>query len=123
MYMLFDREPFSWQCKELIKVLEYPENEVKQERAIRDLYKQGLLTDIAYQIEGPNNSSTLSYSDYQVFCQRNTQWTKRLAPYLAQGACFITLNAIYLGGEKGLLEQLRTAGYRVRPVNRRIQLK
>ena len=123
MYMLFDREPFSWQCKELIKVLECPENEVKQERAIRDLYKQGLLTDIAYQIEGPNNTSTLSYSDYQVFCQRNTQWTKRLAPYLAQGACFITLNAIYLGGEKGLLEQLRTAGYRVRPVNRRIQLK
>jgi uncharacterized protein YbaP (TraB family) len=123
MYMLFDREPFQWQCKELIKVMEYPENEVKQERAIKELYKKGLLTDIAYQIEGPNNTSTLSYSDYQVYCQRNAQWAKRLAPYLAQGGCFITLNAIYLGGEKGLIEQLRTAGYRVRPVNRRIQLK
>ncbi len=123
MYMLFDREPFQWQCKELIKVMEYPENEVKQERAIKELYKKGLLTDIAYQIEGPNNTSTISYSDYQVYCQRNAQWAKRLAPYLAQGGCFITLNAIYLGGEKGLIEQLRTAGYRVRPVNRRIQLK
>ena len=119
MYMLFDREPFHWQCKELLKVIEYPENEVKQERAIRDMYRDGRLTDIAYQVEGPNNTSSISYSDYKVYCQRNEQWIKRLQPFLAEGRCFITLNAIYLGGEKGLLEQLRTAGYRVRAVNRK----
>ena len=119
MYMLFDREPFHWQCKELLKVIEYPENEVKQERAIRDMYRDGRLTDIAYQVEGPNNTSSISYSDYKVYCQRNEQWVKRLQPFLAEGRCFITLNAIYLGGEKGLLEQLRTAGYRVRAVNRK----
>lgn len=119
MYMLFDREPFHWQCKELLKVMEYPENEVKQERAIRDFYRNGQLTDLAYQVEGPNNSSSISFSDYQVYCQRNEQWVKRLAPHLAKGSAFITLNAIYLGGDKGLIEQLRKAGYRVRPVNRR----
>lgn len=123
MYMLFDREPFHWQCQELLKVIQYPENEVKQERAIKEMYRNGRLTDIAYQVEGPNNTSSISYSDYQVYCLRNEQWVKRLAPHLAQGGCFITLNAIYLGGEKGLLEQLRTAGYRVRPVNRGIKLK
>ena len=37
--------------------------------------------------------------------------------------CFITLNAVYLGGDKGLIEQLRAAGYRVRPVNRAITIK
>ena len=119
IYMLFDREPFHWQCTELLKVMEYPENEVKQERAIRDMYRNGRLTDISYQVEGPNNNSSVSYSDYQVFCQRNEQWVKRLQPYLTQGGAFITLNAVYLGGEKGLIEQLRKAGYRVRPVNRR----
>ena len=119
MYMLFDREPFHWQCKELLKVIEYPENEVKQERAIRDMYRDGRLTDLAYQVEGPNNTTSISFSDYQVYCQRNKQWTKRLKPYLTEGGAFITLNAIYLGGEKGLLEQLRAAGYRVRPYNRR----
>ena len=122
MYMLFDREPFHWQCKELLKVIEYPENEVKQERAIRDMYRDGRLTDIAYQVEGPNNTSSISYSDYKVYCQRNEEWTKRLQPFLAQGRCFITLNAIYLGGDKGLLEQLRSAGYRVRAVNRRLKI-
>lgn len=123
MYMLFDREPFHWQCKELLKVMEYPENEVKQERTIRELYRNGQLTDLVYQVEGPNNTSSISFSDYKVYCQRNKQWVKRLAPHLGKGGAFITLNAVYLGGDKGLIEQLRKAGYRVRPVNRKIKLK
>ena len=120
MYMLFDREPFHWQCKELLKVMEYPENEVKQERTIRDMYRYGRLTDIAYQIEGPNNTTSISFSDYKVYCQRNEQWVKRLKPIITEGGAFITLDAMYLGGEKGLLQQLRSAGYRVRPVNRKL---
>ena len=119
MYMLFDREPFHWQCKELLKVIEYPENEVKQERTLREMYLYGRLADIAYQVSGPDNNTSISFSDYKVYCQRNEQWTKRLKPYLTEGGAFITLNAIYLGGEKGLLQQLRAAGYRIRPVNRR----
>ena len=118
MYMLFDREPFHWQCEELLKVVQYPEKEVQQERTIRDMYLSGRLTDIGYQVESPDNKSSISYSDYKIYCARNREWTKRLQPYLQQGAAFITLNAIYLGGEKGLLQQLRAAGYRVRPVNR-----
>ena len=122
MYMLFDREPFEWQCKELLKVMEYPENEIKQERALKEMYLNGRLTDIAYQVEGPNNTSSVSYSDYQVFCARNKEWVKRLHSYLSQGSAFITLNAVYLGGDKGLIEQLRAAGYRVRPVNRKLKV-
>lgn len=118
MYMLFDREPFHWQCEELLKVVQYPEKEVQQERTIRDMYLSGRLADIAYQVESPDNKTSISYSDYKIYCARNKEWTKRLQPYLQQGAAFITLNAIYLGGEKGLLQQLRAAGYRVRPVNR-----
>ena len=47
MYMLFDREPFHWQCKELLKVIEYPENEVRQERILREMYRDGRLTDMS----------------------------------------------------------------------------
>ena len=121
MFMLFDREPFHWQCKELLKVMEYPENEVKQERTLRAMYLDGRLTDMAYQVEGPDNTTSISFSDYQVYCRRNKEWTKRLKPHLTKGGCFITLNAVYLGGDKGLIEQLRAAGYRVRPVNRRLK--
>lgn len=119
MYMLFDREPFHWQCAELKKVIEYPEREVKQERTLCEMYLQGRLGDMAFQVEGPDNNTSISFSDYKIYAQRNVQWVKRLAPYLHDGGCFITLNAIYLGGDKGLLADLREAGYRVRPVNRR----
>ena len=118
MYMLFDREPFHWQCKELLKVIEYPENEVKQERTLRNMYRNGRLTDMAFQVEGPDNTTSISFSDYKVYCARNEQWVKRLKPILTEGGAFIVLDAVYLGGENGLLQLLRAAGYRVRPVNR-----
>ena len=118
MYMLFDREPFHWQCDELLKVVQYPEKEVRQERTLRQMYLYGRLTDMAYQIKAPDNGTSISFSDYKVYSQRNKVWVKRLNPYLKEGKAFITLNAIYLGGEDGLLAQLKAAGYRVRAVNR-----
>ena len=118
MYMLFDREPFHWQCEELLKVVEYPEKEVRFERSMVEMYKYGRLSDIAYLVKAPDNQTSLSFSDYKVYSLRNKQWVKRLHPYLREGKAFITLNAMYLGGEDGLLAQLREAGYRVKAVNR-----
>lgn len=117
MYMLFDREPFEHQCKELLQVVNYPEREVRFERETAALYRQGYLTEIAFHCEAPDNLSTVSYSDYQVFAARNKEWVKRLRPYLLEGGCFLTLDALYIGGDKGLLSALRTAGYRIKPVN------
>lgn len=118
MYILFDREPFHWQCKELLQIIEYPERETRLERELLNMYRYGRLSDMAYLIKGPDNQSTLSFSDYQVYVRRNKVWVKRLQPYLHDGHAFITLNAIFLGGEDGLLAQLRQAGYRIKPVNR-----
>jgi len=117
MYMLFDREPFHWQCEELYKVIEHPDKEVRQERTLREMYLYGRLSDMAYHIKGPDNSTSISFSDYKVYSQRNKVWVKRLTPYLREGKAFITLNAIYLGGEDGLLAQLKAAGFRVKAVN------
>ena len=117
MYMLFDREPFQWQCKELYKVIESPEKEVRLERDLRDMYLYGRLSDMAYMVKSPDNLTSLSFSDYQIYAKRNHVWVKRLTPYLQEGKAFITLNAIYLGGEDGLLAQLKAAGYRVKAVN------
>ena len=118
MYMLFDREPFHWQCEELQKVVEYPEKEVRLERQLLEMYRYGRLADMAYLVKSPDNRTSLSYSDYQIYAKRNKVWVKRLTPYLKEGKAFITLNAIYLGGEDGLLAQLKAAGYRVKAVNR-----
>ena len=118
MYILFDREPFHWQCEELLKLVEYPEKEVRFERSLLEMYQYGRLTDMAYFVKSPDNQTSLSFSDYKVYSQRNQQWVKRLTPYLKEGKAFITLNAIYLGGEEGLIAQLKASGFRVKAVNR-----
>ena len=46
MYILFDREPFHWQCEELLKLVEYPEKEVRFERSLLEMYQYGRLTDM-----------------------------------------------------------------------------
>ena len=118
MFMLFDREPLYYQCDELLRVVRYPERETAQERIILNLYRNGRLTDIAYSIIAPDNRSSISYSDYQVYKARNKEWVKRLRPILLDGDAFIVLDAIYLGGDDGLIHALRNAGYKVKPVNR-----
>lgn len=119
LYMLFDREPFHWQCRDLKQVINYPEKEVQQAKTIKYLYLMGLLTEISYEICRPDNNCSISYSDYDVWAKRNITWAKRLNPYLKEGGCFITLHAEYLGGDKGLIAQLRSLGYKVKPIRHR----
>lgn len=123
LYMLFDREPFDWQCKQLLNITEYPEREVKLEKQLSELYRMGRLLDMVYLLSGPDNLSTHSYSDYQVYAKRNKEWAKRLEPYLKQGKAFITLDAVYLAGDKGLIAYLKSAGYKVKPVNKSLSIK
>ena len=123
LYMLFDREPFDWQCKQLLNITEYPEREVKLEKQLCELYRMGRLLDMVYLLSGPDNLSTHSYSDYQVYAKRNKEWAKRLAPYLKEGKAFITLDAVYLAGDKGLIAYLKSAGYKVKPVNKSLSIK
>lgn len=119
IYMAFDREPLHWQMKELLKIVEYPEREIRLEKAMLGYYRNGQLNELVYEASMPDNTSTLSYSDCKVYWQRNLTWVKRLQPYLTEGRAFICLDALYLGGDDGLIAQLRKAGYRVRPVNKR----
>ncbi len=119
MYIMFEREPLQWQTQELLRTIQHPEREVKQQKAITQLYKAGKLNQIADQIAMPDNRTSISYSDYKVYCSRNKEWVKKLTPYLKDGNQFIALNCIYLGGDEGLIAQLRKAGYKVKPYNKR----
>lgn len=121
IYMLFEREPIEWQKKELIRTLTHPENEIKQTKTIAKFYQDGQLNEISYQIAMPDNQTSISYSDYKIYCARNKEWVKKLAPYLKEGSQFIVLNCMYLGGDNGLIAQLRKAGYKVKPYNKRLK--
>ncbi|MBR1929636.1 MAG: TraB/GumN family protein [Paludibacteraceae bacterium] len=117
IYMIFDREPQDWQQKQLLQIVKFPEREIQLEKRIKHFYQNGLLNELSYEVSMPDNLSTLSYSDCKVFWQRNLTWVKRLRPYLEEGNCLICLNALYLGGDNGLIALLKNAGYKVKKYN------
>ena len=119
VYMLFEREPLQWQVAELLRTISHPEKEIKQQQEITRFYQQGQLNEISYQVAMPDNQTSISYSDYKMYCSRNREWVKKLTPLLKEGGQFIVLNSVYLGGEEGLIAQLRKAGYKVKPVNKK----
>jgi len=47
---------------------------------------------------------------------RQRLWMKRLAPLLDQGGVFVSVGAMHLYGEKGLIARLKRAGYEVIPL-------
>ena len=118
IFMLFEREPIEWQKTELLRTVRSPEKEIKQQKTISAFYRNGKLNEIAYQVSMPDNQTSISYSDYKTYCDRNREWVKKLTPMLKQGGQFIVLNSIYLGGDDGLIAQLRKSGYKVKAVNR-----
>ena len=118
LWMLFERHDEDYQSEQLMKLAEFPEYDVELEKEIMRLYRRKQLWDIAYAVSGPDNKATFNFADYDIYAKRNLQWVKRLAPLLRQGGCFIAVDAMLLGGERGLLEQLRKAGYRVKSIRR-----
>lgn len=119
VYMLFEREPLQWQVAELLRTISHPEKEIKQQQEITRFYQQGQLNEISYQVAMPDNQTSISYSDYKMYCSRNREWVKKLTPLLKEGGQFIVLNSVFLGGEEGLIAQLRKSGYKVKPVNKK----
>ena len=49
----------------------------------------------------------------QMLLARNDRMVERMAPRLAEGASFIAVGALHLPGERGILRQLQSRGYRV----------
>jgi len=49
--------------------------------------------------------------------ERNINWMKVVPQWIQQGSHFIAVGALHLGGEYGLVEQLKKLGYTVVPAN------
>ncbi|MDE5875701.1 MAG: TraB/GumN family protein, partial [Muribaculaceae bacterium] len=47
---------------------------------------------------------------------RNTNWVNILSKEMPQQSTFVVVGAAHLPGKKGVLEQLRNAGFKVTPV-------
>ena len=107
--MLYGR-PIEKQAKGLVKMVGDIEGEKRNTLALSEAYIAHDI-DALYRLmldeeEDPEEFETLIYS-------RNDNWTKRMLEEMPEASLLVVVGAGHLPGERGLLQQLRDAGYNV----------
>ena len=107
--MLYGR-PIEKQAKGLVKMVGDIEGEKRNTLALSEAYIahdiEALYRLMLDEEEDPEEFETLIYS-------RNDNWTKRMLEEMPEASLLVVVGAGHLPGERGLLQQLRDAGYNV----------
>lgn len=111
---VFDSIPYEEQAKELLKAID---DEAKQDsftHRMAEIYQSQDLD----QIEKLTLEEDAGVSGYlELFLYgRNANWIAPMSAAMKNQAVLFAVGAAHLPGEKGVLNLLRKAGYRVRPV-------
>jgi uncharacterized protein YbaP (TraB family) len=114
---IFDKIPYKLQAQQLVKMVnEAKEGDSKDENEIK------VLTD-AYRRQEINKMDELTKDDPSIggftdilLYDRNAAWAKKLQELMPGNSLVIAVGAGHLPGEKGVLNLLRKAGYKVEPV-------
>jgi len=110
---VFDSIPDEQEAESIIQMIDEHEKSDNELRQMISLYKNKDVEALyQFAIESP---STKGYEQLFLY-NRNRSWIPVMGTALKQGACFFAVGAAHLGGEEGLINLLRKAGYEVNPV-------
>lgn len=114
---IFDSIPYKLQAKQLLK---YVEEEAegkssgsKELEALTKAYRNQELKKLEDLIN--SDKSLGGFNDILLY-NRNIAWVKKLQNLLSSGSLVIAVGAGHLPGDKGVINLLRKAGYKVEPV-------
>lgn len=97
-------------------------NDLKQNTAsmLRD-YNEMLNAYLSQNLneleKSTDDNDSFDKMEAKLLTERNDRWVKSIEEQAAKNATFFAVGAMHLVGEKGLIEQLKTAGYTVEAVN------
>jgi uncharacterized protein len=113
---IFDSIPYKVQAKQLVEYIDNFDDKAqsKEFEKLSEAYRKQELNKLEALIAN-DQSGMEQYSDLLLF-NRNKNWVKKLAELLPEKRLVIAVGAGHLPGEKGLINLLRKAGYKVEPV-------
>lgn len=113
--VLFGSTPVSYQAESLVELLKDPAKALEQVKTLNQAYnKQDLKAMLRLSEEDSEHPEFMK----ALLDRRNADWLTKLPDIMQEGSAFIAVGALHLAGEKGLVEQLRKAGYTVTPMSR-----
>jgi uncharacterized protein YbaP (TraB family) len=110
---LFDDLPYAEQMDDLMKY-------VKGDEDMKTLFKEMVDMYLAQDISGLYNFMDSFYPDKawmeKLLFARNAGWVPKIESAMQEKSLFIAVGAGHLGGEKGIIQLLKEAGYKVKAV-------
>ncbi len=112
---IFDSIPYGFQAKQLLRMVEEDGKESgKEMEKITDAYRKQQLS-LMEEITKSEDIGIGSFTDILLY-NRNINWANQLKLLMQGKSLVVAVGAGHLPGEKGLINLLRKAGYKVEPV-------
>ena len=99
--------------KDLLEMINEEERLAKQFRTMIKAY-QGEDLDALYRLTQEDAASEMELE--LMLYKRNSEWVSKIDSISEASKTFFAVGAAHLGGEKGLVNLLREAGYKLTPV-------
>lgn len=110
---LFDQLPDSLLAGMILESIRHPEEEARNQQQLTRLYVAKDVEGLAqFIVESEEPSASIE----ALIFQRNRNWIPVMEHYMQTQSCFFAVGAGHLGGEKGVIQLLKNAGYTVTPI-------
>ena len=112
---IFDSIPYSLQAKQLLKMVEGGNEEDETDmQKLMDAYRSQQLDEME-ALTLKEDMGIQNFTDLLLY-NRNANWAKKLENLMGARSLVVAVGAGHLPGEKGVINLLRKAGYKVEPV-------
>lgn len=111
---IFDSIPYKDQISELIKSIRQMDSSKAEFQTMVSIYKKQQL-DILNDITAKEEGITKQYNQI-LLVDRNKNWVNILKQQMPVQSVFVAVGAAHLGGASGLLNLLKSQGFKVNPV-------
>ena len=114
---IFDKIPYKLQAQQLVKMVDDAEDgdksDEKELQTLTDAYRKQEISKMDELTK--DDPSIGGFTDILLY-DRNANWAKKLQELMPGNSLVIAVGAGHLPGEKGVLNLLKKAGYKVEPV-------
>jgi uncharacterized protein len=112
---IFDSIPYGFQAKELVKMVEDGnKSEDNEMQTLTNAYREQQL-DKMEELTKNEDMGIKNFADMLLY-NRNANWAKKLEGLFPGKSLVVAVGAGHLPGDRGVINLLRKAGYKVEPV-------
>ncbi len=120
---VLDSIPYKLQAQQLVSYIESAGKDDKDNKQMEEMFKAYKSQDLKKleELMVETDAGMAAFTDILLY-HRNQNWVAKLKRLLPEKSVLIAVGAGHLPGEKGVINLLRKEGYKVTPVENRIDL-